>query len=495
MSCPSATEQTTKRRRVARDATARFKVDQAQGLAAAEALVPRKHLARRVLKLMEQVDVSKAEAQYSALGQRGYVPRRLLSLWVYASLIGIHHATKLARALQTDGALRLLSGGHAISRPVLNRFRMRHAALFGAALEQTVKWAMKEGLVDAQALAVDSVRLRAHGSLKQVRIRKQSSERLVQLAQVDTSTLSEQERAVHQQRVEKHTQAVELCNQAHAASVVLTSKAAALMQFPGDVYLPGHRLTVTASGAQSRLVVGVLINAAPNDTGQLEAALVRARQVLGRAGLPTVARLHATADAGYFSKQDLAFAEKNSTWVDVLVEQKADSSRLRAKGRDYFSRADFRLVSREEVWCPAGRRMAGPVQRQPPDTLLYKGVGCRTCPQHSSCTPSERRQLVVHWDYDKLRAFMQQRLSQEGARARYHQRMATVEPVFSYLEDSMGFRRVSSRKPCTVTSEILLKLLAHNVSRLFARTRLCCVYFLLTLEPPSTATEQPQALF
>ncbi|MDY7229858.1 transposase [Hyalangium rubrum] len=472
-----------------RDPTARFKANDAQGLAAAEVLVPEEHLARQVLKLMERVEVSQVEAQYSALGQRGYPPRRLLSLWVYASLIGLHHATKLAHALVTDAALRLLAGGHVISRPVLNRFRMSHAALFRSALEATVQWALEEGLVDAQGLAVDSARLRAHASMQQVRVLNRSTRRLEQLAEVDTSVLSEQERAKHQQKVDKHTQAVELCTQAQAASVVLTSKAAALMQFPGEVYLPGHRLTVTASGAQSRLVVGVLINAAPNDTSLLEEAVLQARQVLRQAGLPSVVRLQAAADAGYWSQADLAFAAANTGWVDLLIKQKAESGPLR--GKNYFGRDAFQLLSPEQVLCPVGKRMLGPKRHQQ-GALLYRGDGCATCPKHSACTPSKRRSLVVNWDYEKLGAQMRQRMSQQDAPARYHQRMATVEPVFSSLEDGMGFRRVSSRKPQTVSAEILLKLLAYNVSRLLTRRRLLCVYFLL---PLSTSTDQPSSEF
>lgn len=493
--CPLPTEQPGKKRRVARDPKARFKADEAKALEAAQALVPEEHLARKVFKLLEAVDLSQVEAQYSALGQRGYGPRRLLSLWVYASLIGVHHATKLERALVTDTALRVLSGGHAISRPVLNRFRMRQGELFRCALEQTVQWALEQGLVDAQGLAVDSAKLRAHASVRQVRIRKQSQQRLEQLAQVDTQALSEPERAQHQQKVDKHTRAVELCTQAKAASVVLTSRAAALMQFPGDVYLPGHRVTVTASSAQSRLVVGVLINAAPNDNGLLEHAVEQARQVLHKAGLPTVARIQAAGDAGYWNLPDLAFAQANTGWVDVLVKEKSNRSRLQAKGRTYFNRDAFQLLSQDEVLCPAGKRMKGPRLHKAPDSYVYLGDGCSRCPKHSACTPSKRRQLLVHWSYEKLRSFMRHRMSQDGATARYHQRMATVEPVFSSLEDGMGFRRVSSRRPGTVTAEILLKLLAHNVSRLLCRSKLLCVYFLLSLEPAPAGADQPRPLF
>ena len=490
--CCPPDEQPKKRRRVPRDPTPRFKPDDAAALKAAEALVPQEHLSRQVLKLLQAVDTSEVESRYSALGQNGYAPKRLLCLWVYASLMGLHHATKLARALVTDAALRLLSGGHAVSRPVLNRFRKDNAQLFSCALQATVKWAYEQGLVDEQALAVDSVRLRAHASLKQVRTLKRSSQRLEELAAVDSSTLPEQERALHEHKVHKHTQAVERCKQAKASSVVLTSPAAGLMHFPASAALPGHRVTVTASGVQSRLVVGVLINAAPNDTGLLQEAAQEARRVLVEAGLPEEAVLQMAGDAGYWSQVDLEFAATNRSWVDLLVNEKAESGPLRGKGKHYFGRDAFELVSQHEVLCPAGKRMTGPRKDKVNGCLVYFGDGCADCPKRAACTPTERRTLHVKWEYEKLGALMRQRMAQEGAQERYLQRMATVEPVFSSLEDCMGFRRVSSRLPETVTAEILLKLLAHNVSRLLTRRRLLCVYFLL---PASPASDEPPAQF
>ena len=136
-----------------------------------------------------------------------------------------------------------------------------------------------------------------------------------------------------------------------------------------------------------------------------------------------------------------------------------------------------------------------PYKAKASDAYVYLGDGCSRCPKHSACTLSKRRQLVVHWNYEKLRAWMRQRMSQHGAMARYHQRMATMEPVFSSLEDGMGFCRVSSRRPATVTAEILLSLLAHNVSHLLCRGKLLCVYFLLPLEPAPSGSDQPRSLF
>jgi transposase len=467
-----------RRQRVPKDPTPRFKAPQKQALAAAEQLVPQEHLARRVQRVVERFELRQVEASYSALGQNGFAPRQLLALWVYASLIGLHRGTQLARALQTDAALRLLSSGHTISVAVLNRFRSNNAELFLAALEETVRWANQEGLIEAQALAVDSVRLRAHASGRQVRVQKHSARRLEQLSQVDTESLSPQELQKHQQRVEYHQHAVHLCQQQQAATVVVTNPSAGLMQFPGNGVHPGHRVTVVASGVQQRLVVGVLLGASGNDKGLLEQAVHEARRVLHSAGVPPPVRLQVAGDSGYWSEEDLSFAALNSSWVDVLLKQASATGPL-ANKPGMLRREDFQLKPSERtVVCPAGRTMHGPVLNNFDQCEVYFGVGCEDCPLRPRCTQGKRRTFTVRWEYERSRQAMLERMAQPDARARYNQRMATVEPVFASVEHDMGFRRLCSRLERTIRAEVLLKLLAHNVSRLLTRSRLFCVFFL-----------------
>lgn len=453
-------------------------------MVAAERLVGKEHLARKVQRVVERFELAEVEARYSALGQNGFAPRQLLALWVYASLIGLHQGTRLARALQTDAALRLLSGGHCISVAVLNRFRSQHGELFQAALEETVRWAHQQGLIEAQALGVDSVRLRAHANGRQVRVLKHSRQRLKQLAQVDTHSLSAEERARHELRVQRHQHAVRICEQRAAASVLLTNPSASLMQFPGNGVHPGHRVTVMASGAKQRLVVGVLLSAAGNDKGQLEGAVLEARRVLHAAGLPLAVKLQVAGDSGYWSEEDLRFAAQNAGWVDVLLQQPSPTGPL-ANAPGFFSREDFQLKPSERaVVCPAGRTMHGPVRDTVNRCDVYRGDGCSDCPMRPKCTRSAQRKFSVRWDYERFTKAMLHRMQQQGAQARYAQRMATVEPVFASVEHDMGFRRLSSRHSRTVQAEVLLKLLAHNVSRLLAGGRLFCVFF--TLEAPAS---------
>jgi transposase len=68
--------------------------------------------------MVDRLDLSELERQYSSLGRRGLHPGRKLAVLLYASLTGLHECSKIAKAIQTDAAYRLLTGGHDISQPV-----------------------------------------------------------------------------------------------------------------------------------------------------------------------------------------------------------------------------------------------------------------------------------------------------------------------------------------------------------------------------------------
>jgi transposase len=459
------------RRRQRRDPEPHFKPDTSHQLDAilgcpAES-VPKGHLAWAVLEIVEQLDTASVEADYSSLGRNGYHPKSTLAVWVYASLIGIHHSTKVARALATDAAMRLVARGGKHSGATLRRFRQGNAALFASAIDATVRLARQRGLLDEKDLAVDSVRLRAHASTKAVRTRERSTKRSRELACVDAAILPEAERAKHLAKVKKHEDALALCEQRGTTSVVLTNPAAALMKFPTGAGLPGHRVTVTAAGQKARFIVAVLVDAATNDYGKLEGAVRAARDALVRAGLPEDVPVQAAADAGYWSEADLVFAANAREWADVLI---ADSEKSTTK-EGCWGRERFTICPDQTAICPAGTRMRGPFD-DANGRQKWIGVGCAECPDKAQCTPGRERALTVSMAAEAMRG----RLAQPGARERYNRRISTVEPVFSEIEDSMGYRRVSSRLPETVKAEVLLKILAHNVSRLVTAKRVRAVY-------------------
>ncbi len=196
--------------------------------------------------------------------------------------------------------------------------------------------------------------------------------------------------------------------------------------------------------------------------------------MLSRIGVPTSAKRQVAADAGYCAQADLAFAARVRERIDILIEGTTDPE-SRTK---FFGREKFKILDDSTAICPAGRPMKGPARHSDGRTMWH-GIGCVDCPMRSGCTDGKQRTLTANLELDRLRALMQQRMSAPDGKSRYNRRIATVEPVFSNIESTMGYRRGSSRHEPTILAEVLLKVLAHNVSRLLAAKRLSCVYFLV----------------
>lgn len=466
-------------RRIPRNASPRFKSDHSAQLdpigGSPELQVSPEHPARAVKSLVEQFDLRAVEAKYSALGRHGYHPRHLLGVWIYATLVGKHYATEVHRALQTDLAFRLLSGGHVPSTATLKRFRHDNAVLFAGCIEETVRRAREQGLIDASDIAVDSLRVRAHASTDAVASQERSRKRLKELAEVE-QPLQAEEQARHEDKVRKHEAALALCESAGRSHVVRTSPSATMIKFPDGAVLPGHHVTVAVAGLTARIVIAVLVDGDASDWGKLKPITEQAWANLLRAGMgPT--RLSVVADAGYTSRGDLEFAKQASAWADVIVPPPSRE----AKDPKFFGRDRFVINSEGRATCPAGVRMEGPFSNGEGRTR-WRGIGCETCRLRSQCTDKGRRSISVDPYGDRLRSEMRARVDSPEGRARYKRRIGTVEPVFSNIESTMHFRRSSSRNDDTVVSEVLLKVLAHNISRLIAARRCRLVVFIVELE-------------
>jgi transposase len=390
----------------------------------------------------------------------------------------MHHSTEVERACRTDAAFKWLCGGDSPSGPTLRRMRMKQASFFSSAIEETIRAGHAAGLIDLGALAVDSVRVRAHASPAAVRTRSRSTERLKQLSSVDVSSLDDHAKAKHEASVQKHTAALAICDEREATSFVTTNEMAALMKFPSGASAPAHRATVISSGAATRFVVGVLVDADSTDHGKLRRALEHAREVLDRLGLRADQRLVAAADAGYWSDRDLSFAQEATDWADVLIPE-INNSR---DNRGFFGRDRFVVDEDGKAICPAGTEMLGPYANDKEGReLKWVGVGCSSCSLRPQCTPGRQRALHIDAAKERARDAMRTRMARPGAKERYNQRIATIEPVFSFLEHAMRFRRSSSRRKQTVISEVLLKTLAYNIDRLIRaagnKKRLLCAFF------------------
>lgn len=477
------------RRRFPKDPTPRFKPEVHTQLDAVngcpELMLGGDHLAREVWKEIERLDLAPLREGYSALGRRGYDPARLLALLVYGSLIGLHHSTKLARACKTDLALRWLSGGWAPSSATLRRFRLANAQFLESALEQTVALAAEDGLLDLDEIAVDSARLRANASTSSARTVKRSKQRLAELEANPPAVDDPIATRAHQEKVAKHKAALAMCDEQGRTNLILTSPSAGLLKFPDGASAPGHRVSIVSSGSSSRIVVGLLIDPASSDFGKLGPLVETMSATFERLGIGRERPIVITADAGYFSEADLSWVDQNSDVYDVLINEPVGRN---GSNKGMFKRDAFHFLDDGTVQCPVGRAMNGPY-RINDEINEWRGDRCSDCPLKAKCTNAARRTLSVRHEFDRLRDQMRERMSRPGAKRQYGRRIATVEPVFAHLQDNMGYRRVSSRHELGATSEITLKMLAHNISRLIARRSLCLVLYVSPLHCTVTLSQ------
>jgi hypothetical protein len=225
-------------------------------------------------------------------------------------------------------------------------------------------------------------------------------------------------------------------------------------------------VTVVAAGVRERIILSVLIDADGHDQGKSGPALTQVKALFDQLGIHHAERMQAAMDAGYWSETDLQFAADNRDWVDMLIAERSDDN------SNFFGRDKFTVVADGTIVCPIGRTMRGPYADGKGLAQRYNGVGCSTCPLKPQCTTGRMRSILIRGSLDKVRNLMRQRMAAPGGRERYKQRIATIEPVFSNIESTMKYRRVTSRHERGMTAEILLKVLAHNVSRLLAARRL-----------------------
>ena len=101
--------------------------------------LPSDHLARFIVNIIEQLDLSEI---YNSYGQRGsipYDPKIMLGLIFYGYCIGLFSSRKIERATFDSIALRYLSGDH----DTINSFRKRFLHQIGELFKQILIIATK----------------------------------------------------------------------------------------------------------------------------------------------------------------------------------------------------------------------------------------------------------------------------------------------------------------------------------------------------------------
>src|SRR4030066_2260960 len=138
-----------------------------------EDLIPDDHICFLVESLVDSLDYSAFDIQYSGAGHPAYHPRILLKLLVMGVLDRVRSSRRLARNARENVVFMYLSEKLAPDFRTISDFRKDNPELVKEVFKHTVSFAKEEGLLDLSYLSTDGSKIKANASNKRVFTREE----------------------------------------------------------------------------------------------------------------------------------------------------------------------------------------------------------------------------------------------------------------------------------------------------------------------------------
>jgi transposase len=126
--------------------------------------LPERHLARFVVEIIDQLDLSAMSRAYRGSGSASYHPRLLIGLLVYGYATGVFSSRKLERATYDSVAFRFVAANQHPDHDTIAAFRRRFLKEIEALFVKILLLAREMGLLKLGAVALDGTKIHANAS-------------------------------------------------------------------------------------------------------------------------------------------------------------------------------------------------------------------------------------------------------------------------------------------------------------------------------------------
>jgi transposase len=459
-------------------------------------LIDADHAARKIWRVVEQLDLSRFEEETRAVegaaGRPSHAPQVLVSVWIYAYSKGLHSAREIARQMEHEPGLEWLTGLRPINHHTLSDFRVSHGAALRELFVQVLAMLTKNGLITLERVAADGTKIRANAGRKSFRHKNAVREHL-RVARSHVEELERQEaeeqttkrqqaarRRAAEERERRLENALEEIERLQAAKKSDKSKPqqasmsdpeARFMRHGDGGIAPAYNVQLAADAAHG-LIVDVETVDDPQDAAQLPAAMERVKTTFGR--YPE----QALADGGYTNHPTVvAMAEREIDFYGTM-SGRSDGPLGTAGGCDPDYRFDrFRYdEAANEMVCPEDKRLRYRGERGLAGgrKLLQwaaRGEDCRDCAAKQKCCPKLKvgkrgRSVSVQLADPAVEAF-DRKMQTPEAQAIYKQRPRLIEFPNAWIKTKLGLRRFATRGLDKVRCEALWAALTFNLQRAF----------------------------
>ena len=418
------------------------------------------HLARYIVEVIDQLDLSKLTGRYSRSGSEAYHPALLLALLVYGYATGTFSSRKLEKATYDSVAFRFIAANLHPDHDTLAHFRKTFLVELEDLFVQVLSYAQAMKLVKLGTISLDGTKIKAnaskhkalsHGHIEKLeaQLREEVQALLVKAAQTDQQEASDEhdlpaEIARREQRLKALAEAKakiaervkerdQQAQQDYADQVARREAQRQAGQKPRGKepkapesgpkakdqinltdeesrIMPSHEGFVQGYNGQaavdvdSMLIIAATLTQDTNDKQQVEPMLDEMAKLESDWGKPDTL----LADNGYFSQSNVNVCEDRN--ITPLIALGRDSHHL-----------------------PLAERLAADAPAPHTDDPVVK---------------------------------MAHTLKTKQGRACYGQRKCSVEPVFGIIKQIMGFRQFSLRGLQATSGEWKPVALAYNLKRM-----------------------------
>ena len=129
-----------------------------------EEWLPEDHLARFIVEVVDELDVSRLANAYAGRGSAAYHPSLLLSLLVYGYATGVFSSRKIERATYDSVAFRYIAAGNHPDHDTLATFRRRFLGELSDLFVQVLAMAKEMKLLKLGTVSLDGTKVHANAS-------------------------------------------------------------------------------------------------------------------------------------------------------------------------------------------------------------------------------------------------------------------------------------------------------------------------------------------
>ena len=355
-------------------------------------------------------------------GPDEYDPKTMLKIITYGYANSQRSSRKLELACYRDISFMWLTGGLAPDYRTIARFRKDNAEAIGKVLRQIVRLCIKWGLIEGNALFIDSTAMEANASVRKTFTPENCKERLAKLDMHIDKLLKESERLDKEQEeqgslvkvkeelldLQKIRTDIQMVNkeleEKSLTELNTTDRDCVKVKTAGRCR-SGYRAQVATDGKHG-LIVNTDVLASATDANKLSGQIKGASDVLEHT--PAVV----ASDSGYCSAPDVAKIDQRATTVVMPTQQQIDKERSDKQDptAKAFAKEAFVYDATNDTYsCPAGEKLVYKFSSTDTKGNTVKNYRtqehdvCQRCPHLGVCTKDKQGRKIARGEFEYIR--------------------------------------------------------------------------------------------